>query len=319
LNNPTDSYFRYQEEQCRLAIYNDRRIGLTTTYDDILQIVQETRVKGVDREALKVRIQKKFEKEESDADSAKTAYDDDDEYVDNLIDISISLWLMIPIGGFRQISQPGTSLDWQRGHLQEALAHQFEQPVPTKTSISLGKVFNVRNIQTIGGIRIIWTDNLADHLRVHDDPVRVSIFHHFTFLKYHEQMQTQVFPSGFVEETLRTLALLFPCHDSKVKSWYQKEAKRFKLDQNAIRGKPLKTEDRQLETFEYWNERMEILKDIFDDAEPNNVFQWWQDRRRKVQWYTFWVAVLVLVLTIFFGVIQSVEGGMQVYKAYHPS
>jgi hypothetical protein len=34
-----------------------------------------------------------------------------------------------------------------------------------------------------------------------------------------------------------------------------------------------------------------------------------------VQWYTFWVAALVLGLTIVFGLIQCVEGALQVYLA----
>jgi hypothetical protein len=29
--------------------------------------------------------------------------------------------------------------------------------------------------------------------------------------------------------------------------------------------------------------------------------------------------VVVLVLTIFFGLVQSTEGALQVYKAYHPT
>jgi hypothetical protein len=100
---------------------------------------------------------------------------------------------------------------------------------------------------------------------------------------------------------------------------YRSQNLRFALDENAIRNTPLKTEYRQLNTFEFWHDRLAILKDVFDDAEPSTIAQWWQDRRRRVQWYTFWVAVLVLILTILFGIIQSIEGGMQVYKAYHPS
>ena len=41
-----------------------------------------------------------------------------------------------------------------------------------------------RNVERIGGLRIIWTSNLADHLRLHDDDTRLSIFHHATFLHY---------------------------------------------------------------------------------------------------------------------------------------
>lgn len=35
--------------------------------------------------------------------------------------------------------------------------------------------------------------------------------------------------------------------------------------------------------------------------------------------YTFWVAAVVLALTIFFGVVQSIEGAIQVYYAAHSS
>jgi hypothetical protein len=41
------------------------------------------------------------------------------------------------------------------------------------------------------------------------------------------------------------------------------------------------------------------------------------DRRRKVQWATFWVTALVLILPLFFGAVQSVEGVLQVYRGYH--
>ncbi|KAK0621877.1 hypothetical protein B0T17DRAFT_535299 [Bombardia bombarda] len=41
--------------------------------------------------------------------------------------------------------------------------------------------------------------------------------------------------------------------------------------------------------------------------------QWWNDRRDGIQWYTLWVAI---GFTVFFGLVQSIEGGMQVYKAW---
>jgi hypothetical protein len=75
-------------------------------------------------------------------------------------------------------------------------------------------------------------------------------------------------------------------------------------------------EERQIENFQYWHDRLVILKQVFDEAEPSNIRQWWNDRRKRVQWYTFWVAAaVVLTLTIFFGLVQSVEGAIQVYYA----
>jgi hypothetical protein len=80
----------------------------------------------------------------------------------------------------------------------------------------------------------------------------------------------------------------------------------------------LDAKSRQIEQFRFWRDRLVILKEAFDDATPRTLSQWWYDRRNGVQWYTFWVAVLVLVLTILFGLVQCIEGGLQVYKAYHP-
>lgn len=58
-----------------------------------------------------------------------------------------------------------------------------------------------------------------------------------------------------------------------------------------------------------------MLKQVFDEAQPKTLTQWWYDRRNGVQWYTFWVAAFVLLLTIVFGLIQSIEGAIQVYAS----
>jgi hypothetical protein len=87
------------------------------------------------------------------------------------------------------------------------------------------------------------------------------------------------------------------------------------LDPLARECGQLKVKERQIENFEHWHDGLVILKQVFDEAEPSNIKQWWYDRRRRVQWYTFWVAALVLGLTILFGLIQRVEGALQVYLA----
>lgn len=59
-----------------------------------------------------------------------------------------------------------------------------------------------------------------------------------------------------------------------------------------------------------------ILKQAFDESQPRDLSQWWFDRRNGVQWYTFWVAILLFVLALFFGVAQCVESALQVVVAY---
>jgi hypothetical protein len=112
---------------------------------------------------------------------------------------------------------------------------------------------------------------------------------------------------------LRTIALLFPKYDSETKKWYQKVALARRLDMQLLRTGNLNAERRKIENFTYWHDRIVILKEAYDEARPNTLSQWWYDRRNGVQWYTFWVAVWVLILTIIFGLVQGVEGALQVY------
>lgn len=128
-----------------------------------------------------------------------------------------------------------------------------------------------------------------------------------------------------MEETVRTLALLLPEHDRNVERWFHSHALklakrgRLPLDPLARECGQLKAEVRQIDHFQYWHDRLVILKQVFDEAEPKNIKQWWRDRRKRVQWYTFWVAALVLALTIGFGLIQCIEGALQVWLAFKAS
>lgn len=124
-----------------------------------------------------------------------------------------------------------------------------------------------------------------------------------------------MFPAGLINETLQTIALLLPPTDKETKKWFKTQISRRNLDSEAIKCDRLKTQDRQIENFKFWHDRLVILKQFFDEAEPSSIPQWWRDRRKKVQWYTFWVAALVLILTV----TQCVEGGLQAYKSFHPS
>jgi hypothetical protein len=133
-----------------------------------------------------------------------------------------------------------------------------------------------------------------------------------------------IFPPALIQETLNTLALLPSEHDNNVETWFEKEQskalKRGKLplDPQARECGQLKVEDRNIDKFYYWHDHLIILKQAFDEAEPSNMRQWWCDRRKKVEWYTFWVAAVVPALTIIFGLAQTVEGGIQAYYTIHP-
>jgi hypothetical protein len=131
---------------------------------------------------------------------------------------------------------------------------------------------------------------------------------------------SEIYPPGFIDETLSTLALLLPQYDNASNIWFERQSQKESLDANATKCGHPSAEGRQIGNFHYWRDRLVILKQVFDEAEPRGIKQWWRDRRKPVQWYNFWLAVaLIAGLTFFFGLVQSIEGGIQVWKAYHPS
>jgi len=130
---------------------------------------------------------------------------------------------------------------------------------------------------------------------------------------------SNIYPNRLGEETLRTLALIFPQHDKQTLKWLKRHPESYRIDKILLKCGPLRLDDRQIEKFHFWHDRLIILKQAFDQSRPATISQWWYDRRNGVQWYTFWVAAVVLFLTIFFGMAQSIEGALQVYKAFYPT
>ena len=118
-----------------------------------------------------------------------------------------------------------------------------------------------------------------------------------------------------IDETLRTIALLLPANDAGSRNWFKNKRKGLSLDSKAGSYNAPNASERQIERFQYWRDRLVILKQAFDDSEPSGIASWWYDDRKKVQWYTFWVAAAVLLLTVVFGLLQSISGIVQAWAA----
>ncbi|KAH7072577.1 hypothetical protein FB567DRAFT_480974 [Paraphoma chrysanthemicola] len=301
-----EPYFDYYIRQCHNALVDGGHHVLTRTHQDIVDIARHIESNGT-RDSIKVHLKSKF---------TTPNRPEEDSILNNTIDLAARLHLMVNVRSTRSFISGQMQLNWTNGGLKDCVSEHFkESRVLGSDGIRLDTLFTAANLERIAGIRVRFTDNLADHLRLIDkDDKIVAVFHHASFL--HRQTST-VLPTGLKEETIRTLALLFPQHDRSTRKWLNKQSTKF--DGMLLRCDPLRLEDRQVETFHFWHDRLVMLKQAFDQSRPATMSQWWFDRRNGVQWYTFWVAVLVLVLTIFFGMVQSIEGALQVYKAYHPS
>lgn len=248
---------------------------------------------------------------------------------ETIADISTSTWLMLSIGKFPGADPYDDHVLWEDGLLYSSGLHpddqdsvigrQFPPEFSSKDVVKLPQSFTAANLEKIGGIQIHWTNNLADHLLLRDDDTKLFLFHQVFVLQLHIASYSTPYPKDFLDETLRTIALLIPPVLGGPNSWF--EAQLLKgLDSHAGILDRLNSSERQITRFKYWRDRLVLLKRTFDEAEPRTISQLYHDDRKKTQWFTFWVAVLVFVMTIFFGVIQSIASIIQAWasvKALH--
>jgi hypothetical protein len=138
---------------------------------------------------------------------------------------------------------------------------------------------------------------------------------------------SQMYPNDFVRETLDTLTLLFPNTDRKTKEWLQAELPAdisfTQIDLGLLHMGTFKPghASRRLENYRFWRARLGALKEALDEATPpsKTLLEALRDRKQGDRWLNSWVAIVAIGLTLFFGLVQSIEGALQVYKAYHPA
>ncbi|KAL4925212.1 uncharacterized protein BDV17DRAFT_300385 [Aspergillus undulatus] len=271
------SYFQYYTEQY-MIIYQSYKAQLPLkTHQDILEIATDI-LDNLPRSEVKEKFMRRCTSRDSAVDDA----------LDSSIDLAVRLVFMLDVGVFR---------------------HVFSAPL-SHDSLKLGRDFNVSSMVRIAGFKVELTSNLTDHLRLRDAKRTVTVFHHASFLK--SQQQSMFFPTGFIDKTLATLALLFPKGDRSCEKWYKKQGASDELDDHVLKCGPAQ---RRIDEYNYWHDRLVILKEEFDESRPSTLSQWWNDRREGTQWYTLWVAIS---LTLVFGLFQSITGAMQAYKSYHP-
>jgi hypothetical protein len=121
-----------------------------------------------------------------------------------------------------------------------------------------------------------------------------------------------ILPFDFIQETKETLAMILPKSDKDTRKWFFKLQTNNRLDPGAIRCPSVGSDAYRIGHYKYWRSRMAELKSAYDGHQPKTPIQVWRDNRHVVQWWAFWLAALVLVLTIVFGLIQSITGILQV-------
>ena len=239
-----------------------------------------------------------------------------EELAEILLDLAVDVWSMLSIAKFPGDISYDEPVHWDDN---ESLNDIVRKYVPHKTEsqdiVKLPQTFTAAYLERIGGIEVIWTSNLADHLLLKDDDTKLVLFHQVSILRLHEGQPNGLFPEGLVEETVRTISLLLPPVLGERNPWFRQQQRMHKIDAQAGSCSRLNSSQRQIKNFVFWRDRLVLLKRTFDEAEPRSISQLWWDDRRKTQWFTFWVAVLVFILTLLFGTVQSAAAILQAWAS----
>jgi len=170
--NGLDNYFRYYTEQ------SDLFSGYTwaKTHQEILDISSLLQ-QDLKKDELRKRLRSKLQATSSNNGNAM---------LDSSIDLAIRLLLMMKVGHLPNQFSAYKALSWDEGpSLREFVWASFKpRGVLNQQHVKLEKFFNAKDLERIAGIRIKWTHNFADHLRIlDDDDTQVAIFHHVSFLE----------------------------------------------------------------------------------------------------------------------------------------
>ncbi len=92
---------------------------------------------------------------------------------------------MMKVGNLFDYYSAYKALAWEQGPtLREFVINAFpRQGAFANERVKLDKFFTAKNLSRLAGIKIYWTNNLADHLRILDEDSEVAIFHHALFLE----------------------------------------------------------------------------------------------------------------------------------------
>ncbi|KAK0611215.1 hypothetical protein B0T14DRAFT_607352 [Immersiella caudata] len=297
------SYFSYYEEEVKRL-----RIGIlhstqpisnlaAKTHQDIAEIcLTIKKFRSCPRTQILDQLRAKFPNEQDLA-------------IGRSIDLTVRLWLMLNIRddalGVRTPHK--TAINWRDSlSLERVLQEEFPEspPEPWKRQTRLSPLFTVANLVLVCSLNIKWTESLGDHLRLDMRGKTLWVFPHKAFLLAHlrssqgKEEKDNSEPSGalsptFLNETITTLNLLFPQWDSATQTLLKKQGQIF--HEMAPFAGPRRLD---VDKFVFWKDRLADLYEEIYLAPPDTWRQLWIDRRNPHQYYTFWIALVVLLLSL---------------------
>ena len=168
-------YFKYYNYQCGLALHDYGNHISARTHQEIMNVAQH--------------LKEPLRRGEIQALLPKPTPPNEIEKLDGSINLAARLLLMIDFGSLQYGFSSRKRLIWDDNSLKEFIGSYFGRTLALgHERVNLEKIFNARNLGQIAGIEVLWTDNLADHLRISDEDKKVAVFHYASFLEYQQEL-----------------------------------------------------------------------------------------------------------------------------------
>lgn len=175
------AYFSFYERECRDMIQNSFPSGIHTTirtHADVVAAVQELR-KGHSKEQIKDTLIKSIK-------PTRTQQEKEIMSAGSLLLAARLVSMMsigpLPYGIFQRRHIPWPDgIPILKGLIEEYYTNSLSQ---SDSKLRFRGNFLAFNVKQFTQLKIVWTNNLADHLQILDEDKHLCIFHHDTFLRH---------------------------------------------------------------------------------------------------------------------------------------
>jgi hypothetical protein len=180
-----DAFFSYYTAECKKAItYNRGEYTTVRKHRDIAAVAK--------------RLEDGYTKEEITQslltlDTQQRPTDAKIRMAEGSLRLVARLMSMVDIGPLPYGVQGWAPLLWSDDSwsLKTMLGQYFQKSSTDSTGIKFGEEFTAYNLQQFAGVKIQWSSNLANHLRLMDNDTTICLFHHVTFLKHQNRLETR--------------------------------------------------------------------------------------------------------------------------------
>ncbi|KAI0514668.1 hypothetical protein F5B22DRAFT_226550 [Xylaria bambusicola] len=298
-NIMVDAYFNLVRDEKQWANIQHHAVK---TYQDIISIV------GIVRTHLDLPLQEIA----SLVSQEVSTFGQDLSKISTSIELAVRLWLMSSIHNRITLDQSilETPLPWADDRSLKSVITDYVNKPSDKAVGRFPKSMNIGDMNRMAGFQFKWTSNLSYHLILKDSTI--YLFHNVSVLKRMKALQDFPLPHDYIDETLATISLLIPLNDARCNRWLHEQISAGRVDKH-IRYCREEPEHSKL-YYGYWQVRLENIEKAFERARPRNIFQWIHDTRDWERWWGFWLIMAGIFLTVFFVLIQSVTGIIQVVK-----